>query len=67
MFNLKGQNMTFPDSSVLRETATMLLAGGQGERLHPLTLKRSKPSVPFGGKSRIIDFDFQLSNKIQFP
>lgn len=38
----------------------MLLAGGQGERLNPLTLHRSKPSVPFGGKYRIIDF--ALSN-----
>ncbi len=52
--------MTFPGSSILRETVTMLLAGGQGERLHPLTLMRSKPSVPFGGKYRIIDF--ALSN-----
>lgn len=52
--------MTFPGSSVLRDTATMLLAGGQGERLHPLTLHRSKPSVPFGGKYRIVDF--ALSN-----
>ena len=60
MFNLSGEYMTFPDSSVLRDTVTMLLAGGQGERLHPLTLKRSKPSVPFGGKYRIIDF--ALSN-----
>ncbi len=52
--------MTFPGSSILRETLTMLLAGGQGERLHPLTAFRSKPSVPFGGKYRIIDF--ALSN-----
>jgi glucose-1-phosphate adenylyltransferase len=52
--------MTFPGSSVLRETVTMLLAGGQGERLYPLTAHRSKPSVPFGGKYRIIDF--ALSN-----
>jgi glucose-1-phosphate adenylyltransferase len=52
--------MTFPGSSVLRDTVTMLLAGGQGERLHPLTLHRSKPSVPFGGKYRIVDF--ALSN-----
>ena len=52
--------MTFPGSSILRDTVTMLLAGGQGERLHPLTLPRSKPSVPFGGKYRIIDF--ALSN-----
>lgn len=34
----------------------MILAGGQGSRLAPLTLKRSKPSVPFGSKYRIIDF-----------
>jgi glucose-1-phosphate adenylyltransferase len=60
MFNLRGENMSFPDSSVLRDTVTMLLAGGQGERLFPLTNYRSKPSVPFGGKYRIIDF--ALSN-----
>lgn len=34
----------------------MILAGGQGSRLSPLTTKRSKPSVPFGSKYRIIDF-----------
>jgi len=34
----------------------LVLAGGKGERLHPLTLERTKPSVPFGGKYRIIDF-----------
>jgi glucose-1-phosphate adenylyltransferase len=38
----------------------MVLAGGQGERLFPLTKLRTKPSVPFGGKYRIIDFT--LSN-----
>jgi len=38
----------------------MILAGGQGERLYPLTKERTKPSVPFGGKYRIIDF--ALSN-----
>jgi glucose-1-phosphate adenylyltransferase len=42
--------MIFPGSSILRETVTMLLAGGQGERLNPLTTFRSKPAVPFGGK-----------------
>lgn len=52
--------MIFPGSSILRDTITMLLAGGQGERLFPLTAYRSKPSVPFGGKYRIIDF--ALSN-----
>jgi len=34
----------------------MIMAGGKGERLMPLTELRSKPSVPFGGKYRIIDF-----------
>ncbi|MBM4037025.1 MAG: glucose-1-phosphate adenylyltransferase [Planctomycetes bacterium] len=38
----------------------MVLAGGQGERLHPLTRDRAKPAVPFGGIYRIIDFT--LSN-----
>lgn len=52
--------MSLPGSSILRNTITMLLAGGQGERLYPLTKVRSKPAVPFGGKYRIIDFT--LSN-----
>jgi glucose-1-phosphate adenylyltransferase len=34
----------------------MILAGGVGERLYPLTSNRSKPAVPFGGNFRIIDF-----------
>jgi len=34
----------------------MIMAGGKGERLHPLTLHRAKPAVPFGGQYRIIDF-----------
>ena len=40
----------------------MIMAGGKGERLYPLTKDRSKPSVPFGGKYRIVDF--VLSNFI---
>ncbi|MCX7611515.1 MAG: sugar phosphate nucleotidyltransferase, partial [Ignavibacterium sp.] len=52
--------MHFPGSSVLRDTITVILAGGQGERLFPLTSVRSKPAVPFGGRYRIIDFT--LSN-----
>ena len=34
----------------------MILAGGMGERLYPLTRDRAKPAVPFGGRYRIIDF-----------
>jgi glucose-1-phosphate adenylyltransferase len=34
----------------------MIMAGGRGERLHPLTRDRSKPAVPFGGRHRIVDF-----------
>lgn len=34
----------------------MILAGGRGKRLYPLTANRSKPSVPFGGNFRIVDF-----------
>ena len=42
------------------DTLTIVLAGGVGSRLHPLTADRAKPSVPFAGKYRIIDF--ALSN-----
>jgi glucose-1-phosphate adenylyltransferase len=40
----------------------MIMAGGEGKRLHPLTTERSKPSVPFGGRYRLVDF--VLSNLI---
>ena len=45
-----------------KECVAMLLAGGQGSRLHALTSHVAKPAVPFGGKYRIIDFP--LSNCI---
>jgi len=44
------------------DVLVMILAGGRGERLHPLTSQRAKPAVPFGGRYRIIDF--VLSNFI---
>ena len=41
---------------MIEKTLTFILAGGRGTRLQPLTIHRSKPSVPYGGKYRIIDF-----------
>jgi glucose-1-phosphate adenylyltransferase len=40
----------------------LVMAGGQGSRLHPLTTERCKPSVPFNGKHRLVDF--VLSNLV---
>lgn len=44
----------------MERVLTVILAGGKGSRLEPLTLDRAKPAVPFGGAYRIIDF--ALSN-----
>lgn len=46
----------------MRDVLTLVLAGGKGTRLEPLTIERSKPAVPFGGVYRIIDFT--LSNAV---
>src|SRR5437879_188566 len=46
----------------MKNVFTMILAGGRGERLHPLTDQRAKPAVPFGGK--YLSIYFTLSNCI---
>ncbi len=46
----------------MQNVLTLILAGGKGSRLEPLTIDRSKPAVPFGGIYRIVDF--VLSNCI---
>src|SRR4029078_10096117 len=40
----------------MKDTLVMIMAGGKGSRLGPLTVHRSKPGVPFGGRYRIIHF-----------
>ncbi len=56
--------MPFP---ALDRIASIILAGGQGKRLFPLTLKRCKPDVCFGGRYRLIDIPISnaLNAKIQ--
>ncbi|HLK38434.1 MAG TPA: glucose-1-phosphate adenylyltransferase [Polyangiaceae bacterium] len=48
---MKPPALNFDQNEVL----VMVLAGGEGRRLFPLTLDRAKPAVPFGGRYRIID------------
>jgi len=63
MNQIAEQKPVFPVERVLRiRVLGIVLAGGKGTRLFPLTRERAKPAVPFGGKYRIIDF--VLSNFI---
>jgi glucose-1-phosphate adenylyltransferase len=48
---MNGPKLNFDTTQVL----VMVLAGGEGKRLYPLTHDRAKPAVPFGGRYRIID------------
>jgi len=61
MVNRKKQQQASITRSI-RETLAVVMAGGRGTRLGPLTAHESKPAIPFGGKYRIIDFT--LSNCI---
>ncbi|MER2137283.1 MAG: sugar phosphate nucleotidyltransferase, partial [Arthrobacter sp.] len=45
-----------------KKVLSVVLAGGEGKRLMPLTADRAKPAVPFAGKYRLIDF--ALSNLV---
>lgn len=58
---MNGQ-FTLNPKSIIRDTFALILAGGSGSRLRSLTKWHSKPSIPFGGKFRTIDFP--LSNCI---
>ena len=59
---LREDSATRQAHTDMKDTLGVLLAGGAGERLFPLTRDRAKPAVPFGGHYRIIDIT--LSNCI---
>ena len=40
---------------IMKDVLGLIMGGGRGTRLYPLTQKRSKPAVPFAGKYRLID------------
>ena len=51
-----SNSLLTPNASVdMSQVMTIILAGGNGTRLEPLTISRCKPAVCFGGKYRLID------------
>lgn len=50
----------------MKEILTVVLGGGRGTRLYPLTKERSKPAVPFGGKYRLVDIPISNSLHSKF-
>lgn len=55
------ENLLGADEKTMREVLCLVLGGGRGTRLYPLTKDRSKPAVPFGGKYRLIDIPISNS------
>src|SRR6185312_10679576 len=60
MMRERPRRECMPPSADRARVLAMVLAGGEGKRLMPLTRARAKPAVPFGGHYRLIDF--ALSN-----
>ena len=52
-------------AAVTSDTLAIILGGGQGSRLFPLTATRSKPAVPIGGKSRLIEAALPQDDPLQ--
>ena len=50
------KHIVYRGNEMNQKILAIVLAGGEGSRLQPLTKLRAKPSVTFGGKYRIIDF-----------
>lgn len=59
--------MTATSTNSLPRTQALILAGGRGERLLPLTASHAKPAIPFGGRFRIVDFTLMncLNSKVR--
>src|SRR3989337_1009039 len=51
-----GFSPCYNEPMLTHDVLVMILAGGEGTRLSPLTRDRAKPAVPFGGRYRIVDF-----------
>jgi glucose-1-phosphate adenylyltransferase len=60
MYGRSGEGRGYARFMARPHVLAMVLAGGEGRRLAPLTVDRAKPAVPFGGSYRLIDF--ALSN-----
>jgi glucose-1-phosphate adenylyltransferase len=57
----------FSSLSILGDTLTLVLAGSQEERLYPLTRERAKPTIPFAGNFRLIDFTLSKGKAFKSP